>query len=350
MGASGPLSRGAVAIRSLSRLDGPDREKGSRFPSRTGLAARVVGRETGRGPRPGGRPCAVVLSRASGTFAACLERLEPHMGLSQWEFGRTSRPRVFAHRGGATLAPENTLAAFASGLAVGADGLELDVRLSRDGIPVVHHDPELDRTTNAAGPVAARTAAELALVDAGFRFGPDRGYPFRGQGVGVPRLRDVLDRHPGIPLIVELKGLDLRLARAVVDDVRAAGASESVCLGSYSGSMVRAVRRHGPEIATSASREEVRWALYRSWLGLCAGRAGYLAFQVPECAGRTRIVSPRFIAAAHRTRKRVEIWTVDAAEDVRRLLDWGADGIISDRPDTAVATRDTWIGDMAPVR
>ena len=80
------------------------------------------------------------------------------------------RPQVFAHRGGSALAPENTTAAFDSGLALGADGLELDVHLSRDGSVVVHHDPPLERTTNLTGPVADRTADELARADAAYFF------------------------------------------------------------------------------------------------------------------------------------------------------------------------------------
>src|SRR6187549_1440186 len=90
-------------------------------------------------------------------------------------FFDTSRRRVFAHRGGSALAPENTLAAFELGLRVGADGIELDVHLSADGVPVVVHDPTLERTTNAVGPVAARTAAELARVDAGWHFAGTHG-------------------------------------------------------------------------------------------------------------------------------------------------------------------------------
>src|SRR5919108_1020933 len=105
-----------------------------------------------------------------------------------------ARPLVFAHRGGCALGPENTIAGFDRGLAAGADGLELDVRLARDGTVVVLHDAALDRTTNARGPVSALTADELARVDAAYWFCPEDGYPLRGQGVGVPQLRDVLAR------------------------------------------------------------------------------------------------------------------------------------------------------------
>ena len=85
-------------------------------------------------------------------------------------FFTARRPQVFAHRGGSALAPENTIAAFDRGLALGADGLELDVHLSRDGVVVVHHDRTLERTTNLTGPVASRTADELARADAGYSF------------------------------------------------------------------------------------------------------------------------------------------------------------------------------------
>src|SRR5713101_7709246 len=100
-------------------------------------------------------------------------------------FFSSSRPLVFAHRGGSALAPENTITAFDNGLALGSDGLELDVRLSRDGAVVVHHDRTLDRTTNGRGEVAALTSDELARVDAGYYFREAGTYPFRGRGINV---------------------------------------------------------------------------------------------------------------------------------------------------------------------
>src|SRR6185369_17288932 len=97
------------------------------------------------------------------------------------------RPQVYAHRGGAKLRPENTLLAFDHGLALGADGLEFDVHLSRDGVVVVHHDATLDRTTSGHGPLSALTADQLARLDAGFHH-----EAFRGRCGGIPRLDDVL--------------------------------------------------------------------------------------------------------------------------------------------------------------
>src|SRR5947199_10826632 len=101
-------------------------------------------------------------------------------------FFAAPRPLVFAHRGGSALAPENTIEAFDNGLRLGADGLELDVRLSHDGVVVVHHDRTLERTTALTGPVARRTADELRRA-------------------GVPALADVLLRYPEARIIIQLK-------------------------------------------------------------------------------------------------------------------------------------------------
>jgi glycerophosphoryl diester phosphodiesterase len=243
---------------------------------------------------------------------------------------------VFAHRGGGALAPENTLAAFDQGLRLGADGLELDVRLSRDGVVIVHHDRSLERTTNLRGAAAEFTADELARADAGYHFQRGESFPFRGLGIGVPMLADVLARYPGVPIVIELKVNNAALAAATIDVVGRARAVDRVCLGSFGLRVLRAARRLAPAIATSAAREEVRWALYRSWCRWPVSRVAYAGYQVPEHAGRTRVVSPRFVRAAHRLGLGVQVWTVDDEHDARRLLDWGVDALITDRPDVIV--------------
>jgi glycerophosphoryl diester phosphodiesterase len=249
-------------------------------------------------------------------------------------------PLVYAHRGGAALRPENTIEAFDHGLALGADGLELDVHLSSDGIVVVHHDDTLERTTGARGRVCRYTADELARVDAGYWFsspGSGDGYPFRGCSFGVPTLRTVLRRYRDARLIIELKMNDPELARRAIDEIRSADAVERVVLGSFGWRVLHAARTYEPGIATGAAREETRWALYRSWIGLPLGRTAYREFQVPERSGLTTIVTPRFVAHAHRAGLPVKVWTVDDPADMRRFIGWGADALISDRPDLAVA-------------
>ena len=232
-------------------------------------------------------------------------------------FFDSPRPLVFAHRGGSALAPENTIAAFDNGLALGADGLEVDVHLSRDGVVVVHHDRLLDRTTPLGGPIAERTAEELRRAE-------------------VPALADVLARYRNPRIIIEMKVNAAALAAATIDVVRRADAVDRVCLGSFGLRVLRAARTLEPAVATSGAREEVRWALYRSWCRWPVSRVAYGGYQVPERAGRTRVVSPRFIAAAHGAGLAVQVWTVDTEEDARRLLRWGVDALITDRPDRIV--------------
>jgi glycerophosphoryl diester phosphodiesterase len=232
-------------------------------------------------------------------------------------FFDSPRPLVFAHRGGSALAPENTIAAFDNGLALGADGLELDVHLSRDGAVVVHHDRLLDRTTGLRGPLVDRTAEELARA-------------------GVPSLADVLARYRDPRIIVEMKVNTPELAAATIDVIRRADAVERVCLGSFGLRVLRAARALEPAIATSAAREEVRWALYRSWVRWPVSRVAYSGYQIPEMSGRTRVVSRRFVEYAHDAGLGVQVWTVDTEADARRLLAWGVDALITDRPDVIV--------------
>jgi len=238
-------------------------------------------------------------------------------------FFSSTRPLVFAHRGGSALAPENTIGAFDNGLRLGADGLELDVHLSSDGVVVVHHDRTLERTTSLQGPVVSKTAAELERAD-------------------VPRLADVLARYPSTRIIIEMKVNSRALAAAVIDDVRRAGAIDRVCLGAFGHRVLRAARTLDPRIATSAAREEVRWALYRSRVRWPVRRTAWAGYQIPEIAGSTRVVSPRFVDDAHRAGLGVQVWTVDDEADARRLLAWGVDALITDRPDKMVKLVSDW--------
>lgn len=259
------------------------------------------------------------------------------------QFYDGGRPLVFAHRGGCALGPENTLAAFDLGLASGADGLELDVHLSADGVPVVHHDTTLDRTTNASGAVTDRTAAELARIDAGYRFVEQNSFPFRAQQIGVPTLREVLHRYTGTRIIIEMKMDEPELGLAVARDVRQSSSADRVCIAGYGARSAAAARAALPDTACSAVRDEVRSALYRSWARWPVRQTRYGGYQVPERSGWLRIVSPRFIRDAHAAGLKVQVWTVDAAPDAARLLSWGVDGLISNRPDVAVLARDAFL-------
>ena len=267
-------------------------------------------------------------------------------------FFDTSRPLVFAHRGGCVLGPENTLATFDAGLASGADGLELDVRLSSDGVLVVFHDSTLNRTTAESGAVAERTAAQLTAMRAGREFrdvatarrpgplGPGSSAPVDTTLTTIPTLQAVFARYPHTRIIVEMKLDTDEMGEALAREVRTAGAAHRVCAAGAGLRSLRAARNALPEMASSASKPEVRLALYRSWLRWPVSQAPYGGYQVPECAGVTRIVSRRFIHDSQRAGLPVQVWTVDHEQDMRRLLTWGVDALITNRPGVAVRVRD----------
>ena len=247
------------------------------------------------------------------------------------------RPRVFAHRGGSHLAPENTMAAFGNADALGADGVEFDVHVARDGEVVIIHDATLERTTDGSGRVADHTSDQLAQVDAAHRFTALDGTPrFRGEGHGIPRFRDVLTRYPRLRCVVELKGSDPRVAHAAVDTARECGALSRVCFGGFTDAVVRAARARDPRVVSSAATEEARWALYRSWIGLAPRHPDYGGFQLPERYGALRIVTPRWLWVMRRAGLVTQVWTVNEPRDLDRLFGWGVEAVISDRPDLAL--------------
>ena len=245
-------------------------------------------------------------------------------------------PFLIAHRGGAGLMPENTLAAFISAERDwAADWIELDVRASSDGHCVVMHDPTLERTTNGDGPVADRTLAELQTLDAGYYFTRDGGrtFPFRGAGITIPTIDEVLARLPDMRFIIEVK--DGRAQPGMFAAIDRLDAEDRViAAGMYDRDRTMFGRYRGPR---SASGEQLRRFYIAHRLGL--GRlfpVGADAVQMPEEWNGRRVVSPRLVRdlAAHGVP--VHIWTVNDAADMDRLLDYGVDGILTDRPDIAI--------------
>ncbi len=246
------------------------------------------------------------------------------------------RLTAIAHRGGSTLRPENTLAAFDHAVALGADAVECDVHLSRDREVVVIHDSTLERTTDATGAVAGMTAAQLARVDAGFHFGPSEGFLFRGHRIGVPTLHELLERYRDVPIIVEIKGQDTHAAERTVAVIREHDAVRRVIVGGFSQDVLDAVRRSCPELVTSASSPEARSALTRSYFWLPPAHAAFALFQMPFRLRGRQMFRRSFVRTARRARLPVQAWIVDDPDDMRQLIGWGVTGIISDRPDLAV--------------
>jgi glycerophosphoryl diester phosphodiesterase len=247
-------------------------------------------------------------------------------------------PVNVAHRGASTLAPENTIEAFRLAVEAGAGGLELDVHMTRDGDIVVIHDATVDRTTNGSGAVSEMTLDELRRFDAGHNFSPDGGStrPYRGRGVWVPTLGEVLEEFPGVAVNIEIKAGTPGIEETVLGILRDANALGRALVVSTPHAIVKRFRKiSSGHISTGASRWEIGVFYILSRLRLeRLVRPAYDALQVPLLHRGILVVTPRFIRAAQARGVRVDVWTINQAEEMRRLLDLGVDVIMTDRPGT----------------
>ena len=241
---------------------------------------------------------------------------------------------VIAHRGASAHAPENTLPAFQLALDMGADVIEMDLRLSADGRVVVIHDATVDRTTGGTGAVAELTLAELKALDAGSAFAARSGGSPNGR-IEIPTLEEVLAAFPAARMMVELKaGSGAALADSVARILARHGAGKRVIVVSFDSGYLRRFRRLAPGVATGAGSGETARFYLLHLVGLhrwYRPQAEYLT--VPESVRGTRIVTPRFLRAAARLGMEVHVWTVDDADAMRRLAGMGVAGILTNHPD-----------------
>jgi glycerophosphoryl diester phosphodiesterase len=248
-----------------------------------------------------------------------------------------ARHPVIAHRGASAYAPENTLPAFQLAMEQRVDGCEFDVRVSADGVPVVFHDPTLERTTDLAGEVAALTLEELRRADAGHRFTPDEGrtFPFRGKGVRIPTLAEVIRTLAGLPLLIELKVA--AAMEPVARLLREEGATERAIVASFRHEAL-GVFRSAPFLS-GASRYDLGMLLLRSRLRWPARRLSYRVAAMPQKRWGLQLFHPSIASAARRAGCPVHVWTVDDPEEARQLWSQGVSGIITNAPDVIQRAR-----------
>jgi glycerophosphoryl diester phosphodiesterase len=240
-----------------------------------------------------------------------------------------ARP-IIAHRGASGERPENTLVSFERAVELGADALEFDVRLTADREVVVMHDPTLDRTTDFSGPARVRRLAELRGADAGFRFTPDHGatYPFRGRGIRVPTLGEVLDRFPSMPILLELK--EVAGQERVRELIERHGAGGRCVIASEHDDALEVFR--GGRFLLAASGREIFRFWCASVLSGGAPPVKYQALSVPKRHRLLPVVTPRFLANARRLGLPVHVWTINAPRTAQQLWRQGVNGIITNWP------------------
>lgn len=245
-------------------------------------------------------------------------------------------PVVCAHRGNSADYPENTMPAFRSAAEAGVDCIETDVHLTRDGECVVWHDDSVDRMSNGRGKIGEYRFTELQRLDAGYGYTPDGGgsFPFRGRGIRIPALEELLDELPHMRFNIDLKARDPHLVERFAAVVQKCGAERRVLGASFDHATLQLLRRRLPDLATSFSRREAASFLIRQKLRVlpAPSRTEGLVLQVPVRYSGVTVVTSSFIRRAHRNGLYVQVWTVNEADEMQRLLDMGVDGIFTDAP------------------
>lgn len=251
------------------------------------------------------------------------------------------RTLVIAHRGGAGLAPENTLAAFRRSAELGADILEIDIRRTLDGELVVIHDSKVDRTTNGSGEVAEMTLAELKKLDAGFRWTNDGAntFPFRGSGITIPTLREVFEAFPEKIINIEPKFSTPSPAIQLCTLIEEFKRSDKVIVGTFRDEVLEEFRAICPSVATSASPSEAIYFLAQYQIGLSESYSPEMQFfQIPSKLRSWEIVTEDYVRALHERNLDVHVWTINDSEEMKRLIELKVDGIMTDKPDLLIET------------
>jgi glycerophosphoryl diester phosphodiesterase len=242
---------------------------------------------------------------------------------------------VIAHRGGRSLGPESTLYTYRKAVKLGVDVLEMDVRNTRDGQLIILHDDTVTRTTNATGPVENYTLVELKKLDAAHRWSPDNGqtFPLRNKGVKIPTLAEVFSEFPETKMNLEIKDSRSGTTRSLCRLIRDHHMTKKVMVASFDADSLKEFRSLCPLVATSAGASEAMlfYGLQKVYLE-AAYSPDVQALQVPETFRDLRVVNRRFIEAAHARNLRVHVWTENDVKTMKRLLNLGVDGIMTDYP------------------
>lgn len=256
-----------------------------------------------------------------------------------------TRPFVIAHRGAARQAPENTMTAFDKACLSGlVDAIELDVQLSKDGHLVVIHDKNVQRTTDGQGKVDSLSLLELKRLDAGFRFTPDggRSFPYRGKGIEIPTLDEVLTRFPKQTLLVELKNSSHAAVLKLAQSIAKHNAYDRVLIVLVCAKHRAAVtlRRLDRRIKTGHSSRETSLfvGLSKARLGRIFATRG-LTFEIPMRKLGVNLPTASFIRQAHQKGISVLVWTINDAAAMKKCITLGVDGIITDDPETLKQVR-----------
>lgn len=250
--------------------------------------------------------------------------------MSTW----SDRPLLFGHRGARRRFPENTLPSFLGAIEDGANALELDVQVTKDGVVVVMHDDDGARMCGVDRAVKDATSDEVAAWDAGAGFVDEQGArSFSQRGLRIPKLEDVVRAVPGVPINIDLKPADPACAKAVVDVVKRLQIEERVLLTSFHDDVLDAVRACF-DGRVGFSRSDVFQLRFLPLAVLRRRRPRGQRLQIPVRAGPIDLAGESFIEKMHAVDIAVDYWVINDHALGQQLLAKGADGLMSDVPKT----------------
>lgn len=235
---------------------------------------------------------------------------------------------VFGHRGNPTSFPENTMVSFASAIKLGVDVVESDLRLTRDGVIVTHHDATINRITNGRGKISDYSFEELQEFDAGYNFISENGLPsFRGKGVKIPALSELLDKYPGITLNLDMKDKNPNFPQLLNELLKAHDAESRVLVGSFYSRQMRKLNEVNPKIRKVASITQVI-----SYYINRRVKKNFDVMQIPMRFGPINLMTSSFIGSLNAKKVPVHVWTVNSVAEMEKMISLGVNGVFTNNP------------------
>lgn len=267
--------------------------------------------------------------------------LFPVKQIKQKAFFNHNRPLVIAHQGGELLAPSNTMTAFENAAKLGVDVLETDIHITKDGHLVAIHDPTVDRTTNGKGAVADLTLAEIQELDAGYEFKDLEGnYSFRGKGVYIPTVDEMFQAFGNMQIEIEIKDdnpperID-EISSSLWNLIEKYQMEDKILIAAFDQDILTTFEKYAKgRVAISAGRQEVKsFVVFHKFFLRNLYVPKVDAFQLPVEDSGFDLTDKGLINGAHRLGMEIHYWTIDDPRTMEQLIDAGADGILTNRPD-----------------
>ncbi|WP_017185695.1 glycerophosphodiester phosphodiesterase [Alkalibacillus haloalkaliphilus] len=263
-------------------------------------------------------------------------------------FFENDRPMVIAHQGGEHLKPSSTMAAFENAVELGVDALETDLHITKDGYLINIHDPSVDRTTDGSGNVTDLSLEELKQLDAGHYFEDEQGnHSYRGQGLEIITVEEMFEAFPDERFILEIKDTNPsermdEIIDRLITLIERYDMQDQILISSFDQAIIESFQAQDPyDIAVAGGRGEIRNFVVTHKIFLRnLYNPSVDAILTPTNESGFDLTTNDLISGADRLGLHLTYWTINNRDEMKRLFEAGADGIITDRPDLALEVLD----------